>query len=160
MPISLNAVGLGRFHQRIHNGAGFGAIDTVAEQPILSSRHKGPDRVLSQIIGDRDFSIVQKCHKLLFPVQGIPYRILQLAALFRVDRFQPCKILLQKGQNLILAVLFPSLDIGIVAIRYQASAKAFQKALRAFAAPVRLVLKDANMLAAVFAAGIESHSGF
>ena len=35
-----------------------------------------------------------------------------------------------------------------------------QKALRAFAALVRLVLKDANRLFAVFSAGIEPHPGF
>ena len=109
----LNSVGLGCLHQRIHNGTGLCAFHTVAEQPILSSYHKGADGIFSQVVGDRYISIVQECHELLLLVQRIPNCILQLASLFWMDRFQPCKILLQKGPNHILAVFFTSFDICI-----------------------------------------------
>jgi hypothetical protein len=57
------------------NGTGFRAFDTAAEQPILSSNRKGSNRVLGQIIGDGDISIVQKRHELLLLMQGTPYRL-------------------------------------------------------------------------------------
>ena len=88
-----------------------GTLDTVAEQPVLSADYEGSDRILCQIIGDRYIPIVQKGHELLLLVQRIPYCILQFAAFFGMDRFQPCKILLQKGPNHILAVIFTSFDI-------------------------------------------------
>ena len=36
--IGLHTIGLGRFHQRIYNGAGLRSLDAVAEQPILSAQ--------------------------------------------------------------------------------------------------------------------------
>ena len=33
----INAVGRGRFYQRVHNGAGFRTLHDVAEQPVLSA---------------------------------------------------------------------------------------------------------------------------
>lgn len=210
--IGFNAVSLCRFHQGIHNGTGLRSLDTVAEQPVLSSYYEGPDGILCQIVGDGNITIVQKCTQSLLLVQGIPHRILQLAALFRVDRFQLCKILLQKGPNHILAVFFPlfgvwmpvfllhgeqlrtvlesnrgpagfyrgtvrhgfppfssgmspattlgdflHLVISSISIRYQTSGKAFEEALRALTTPVRLVLKDPDMVSAVLSAGIEPH---
>ena len=49
---------------------GFRALDTVAEQPILSSTKRAGSRSQPEC-GDRDISIVRKYshHKLLFPVQ-------------------------------------------------------------------------------------------
>lgn len=67
----------------------------------------------SQIVGDRDISVIQKCHELLFWVQRIPHGILQLATLFQMHRFQPRKILLKKGPNHILMVFFPFFGIWV-----------------------------------------------
>ena len=55
---------------------------------------------------------------------------------------------------------FLHLVVSCVAICDQASGKAFEEALRAFTAPVRLVLKNSDMVLAVLSAGIEPHSGF
>ena len=66
--VGLNTVSLRRFYQRIHNSAGFCSLHTVTEQSVLSAYHKGPDRILCQIVGDRDIPIVQKCHELLLLV--------------------------------------------------------------------------------------------
>lgn len=70
-------------HQRVHNGTGYLTLDVVTEQTVLSVYHKGPDRIL------------------------------RLASLFWVNCFQPCKILLPKGPNLILGLNFTSFDICI-----------------------------------------------
>ena len=101
------------FHQRVDDGTGFCTLDAVAEQPVLSAYHKWTDRILRQVIGDGHIPVVQKCAQCLLLVQGIPHRILQFAALFGMHRFQPRKILLQKGQNHILAVGFPALAVGV-----------------------------------------------
>ena len=101
------------FHQRVDDGTGFCTLDAVAEQPVLSAYHKWTDRILRQVIGDGHIPVVLKHHELLLLVQGIPHRILQFAALFGMHRFQPRKILLQKGQNHILAVGFPALAVGV-----------------------------------------------
>ena len=50
--IGLHTIGLGRFHQRIYNGAGLRSLDAVAEQPILTPQLKGAG-FLCQIIADR-----------------------------------------------------------------------------------------------------------
>ena len=117
--VGFNTVGLGRLHQRIDNGTGFCALDAVAEQPVLSAYHKGTNRILRQIVGNRHIPIVQKRTKSLLLVQGIPHRIIQLAALLGMYRFQPCKILLQNGQNHILAVGFPALSVGVYVLLLQ-----------------------------------------
>lgn len=66
-----------------------------------------------QIVGDRHISIIEKCHKLLLLLQRIPDCIFQLAALFRVQRFQLREILLQKGPNHILAAILTAFLIRI-----------------------------------------------
>ena len=99
-----NTVCLCTFHQGIHNGTGLGSFCGIAEQPVLSAKGKGADGVLCQVVGDRHFAIAQKCRKLLVLVQTVAHRFFQLAALFRVNGIQPCVILLQKGQFLVLAV--------------------------------------------------------
>lgn len=109
--VRFNTVGLGCFHQRVNNGTGFRFRDTVTEQTVLSADYEGPDRIHSQIIRDRYIPIIWKGHELLLLFQRIPYCILQFAALFGMDRFQPCKLLLQKGTNHVLAVIFMSFDI-------------------------------------------------
>ena len=52
------------------------------------------------------------------------------------------------------------LVIPCVSICHQISGKALEEAFQSFTAPVRLVLKDTDMLSAVLSAGIEPHSGF
>ena len=91
-------------HFQTGNGAGLGSLCSIAEQPVLSTKGKGADGVLCQVVGDRHFAIAQKCRKLLVLVQTVAHRFFQLAALFRVECFQPRIILLQKGQFLVLAV--------------------------------------------------------
>lgn len=50
--VGFNTVGLRGFHQRVNDGAGFCALNAVAEPPVLSAYHEGTDGVLCQVIGD------------------------------------------------------------------------------------------------------------
>ena len=102
--IGIDPVCFCRFCQRVHNRAGFRSLDRVAEQSVLSAQYKGADRILGQIVGDGNIPMLQECSQLPLLVPGMPYRILQLAALFRVQRVKPTEILLQNGRNDVLAV--------------------------------------------------------
>lgn len=96
--ISFNAIG--RFLQRIHNHTGLRTLDTTAEQPVLSAHYKRPNRILMQVVGDRRIAIVRERHQLLPLVQGIPYCILQLTALFRAVAFSAMQNTPPKGAKL------------------------------------------------------------
>ena len=48
--IRLNTVGFCCLYQRIDYSAGIRSLDRVAEQPVFPSDHKGPDRILCQIV--------------------------------------------------------------------------------------------------------------
>ena len=74
-------------HFQTGNGAGLGSLCSIAEQPVLSTKGKGADGVLCQVVGDRNLAIAQKCRKLLLSVQAVAHRFFQLAALFWVDCF-------------------------------------------------------------------------
>jgi len=64
--IGLLAVGFGRLDQAVKLSTGRCAFGRIAEQPVLSSDHEGPDRTLGGIVIDRQVAF------LYVPFQFVP----------------------------------------------------------------------------------------
>ena len=54
--------------------------DGVGEQPVFSPDNKRSDCVLGKVVGNFNLAVFQKRSQILLLVQGIIYRVLQLAA--------------------------------------------------------------------------------
>ena len=50
------------------------------EQPVLSAKGKRADRVFRQVVENRYYAVVQKCHKRLLLVQTVAHRFFHFAA--------------------------------------------------------------------------------
>ena len=88
-------VGLGCFNHGIDYGTGLRSLYGIAEQPVLAAYRKRTDGILCQIVGDRNIAMLYKCGQRSFLVLCISHCLSQLAALFRIQRIYPAKILLQ-----------------------------------------------------------------
>jgi hypothetical protein len=57
--VRFQAIGLGRLDQTVQVGAWFDAFHAVTEKPVFPANGKGSDRILSQVVVNRDKSVIQ-----------------------------------------------------------------------------------------------------
>jgi hypothetical protein len=62
--VRLDAIGAGRFDQRVQTGARCGARGGLTEQPIPPSDHKGSYSVLDPVGVERDFRMIEERQEL------------------------------------------------------------------------------------------------
>jgi hypothetical protein len=79
--VRLNAIGLGRFHQRVEIGTGLVAGNAVAEQPHLSAHAERADGVLDRISIDAVAAIVALANEPVPVVIQVRQRLAQSGAI-------------------------------------------------------------------------------
>ena len=101
--LRVQPVRLGGFQQCEDNHAGVGSGLGITEQPVLSAYNIGPNRVLNLVVADFNLPMVEERAKVLLLVEGVDYRLLQLACRFE-DRLQPRVVFVN---DIILAPAIP-----------------------------------------------------
>ena len=103
-------IGFGSFNQAVEHGAGAGAFDGVAEEPVLAADDKRSDRILCWVVVDRPLAVLDISSELAPIFLCIGNRLAELA--FGQDTvlcfIQPLFELLQQRQALLLAGLMAS----------------------------------------------------
>ena len=64
--LHINAIGISGCGEAVKNGAGSGAFDGIAEQPLFSADGKGANGVFGSVVGDGDEGILQEGQEILF----------------------------------------------------------------------------------------------
>lgn len=80
-----------RGKSRLHNGAGLGSVDAIAEQPRFPAGGKDSDVTFENVVVDRHSAIVGVARQTIPLIQGVGHGIAQLGILrdFRRDVVEP-----------------------------------------------------------------------
>ncbi len=96
--LRIQSVRLGGFQQGEDDDAGAGSRLGIAEQPVLPTHNNGPDRVLHLVVADFNLPMAEERAKILLLVEGVGYRLLQLACRLE-DRLQPGVVFVDNGSG-------------------------------------------------------------
>ena len=96
--LRVQPVRLGGFQQGEDGDAGAGSGLGITEQPVLSADNNGTDRVLHLVVADFNLPMVEERTKILLLVEGVDYRLLQLACRLE-DRLQPGVVFVDYGSG-------------------------------------------------------------
>ena len=71
IPLNVQTMCFCHFYNCVDYGAGSGTLGGIAEQPVLTTNHKGTDRVLGRIVGKTVSAVLQIDIQIRLPVKCI-----------------------------------------------------------------------------------------